>query len=210
MLIECPCCSQLFPFEQAKKQGDIEKSFLHCFADKPSWLYVSTPRHGDKTADLLKAYHEGFTVHPDYPYYIAKEKNMPKQKLEIEVEVPEGYEATGEFRLPKKGDYFLNSCGDLNLSTNDWNNSNYMNSYANQRIILRKKYQWPTWLKARYIAMDKDKGWWAYDSRPILYERGWKIGEGRAFNLRHNLVDFTPPECSDWTKSLMENPNYQD
>lgn len=32
---------------------------------------------------------------------------MAKQKIEIEIDVPEGYEATGEFRRPKKGELIL-------------------------------------------------------------------------------------------------------
>ena len=33
---------------------------------------------------------------------------MAKQKIEIEIDVPEGYECTGEFRTARKGEIYLN------------------------------------------------------------------------------------------------------
>ena len=36
-------------------------------------------------------------------------------KVEVEVEIPEGFEATGEVRFPRTGDWYLESTGEASL-----------------------------------------------------------------------------------------------
>lgn len=52
-----------------------------------------------------------------------------KQKIEIEIDVPEGYEATGEFRQPRKGEFILRSGSAIEAMTD--------NEFS-EGIILRK------------------------------------------------------------------------
>lgn len=54
-------------------------------------------------------------------------------KVEIDVEIPEGYEATGEYRAPKKGEWYLDQCSrDAERASMIWDN-------RHRRLILRKK-----------------------------------------------------------------------
>lgn len=54
---------------------------------------------------------------------------MAKQRIEIEVDIPEGYEATGEFRIPRTGEPVINGKGKLD----------HQGIYESTLIILRKK-----------------------------------------------------------------------
>lgn len=68
---------------------------------------------------------------------------MSKQRIEIEVEIPEGYEATGEHRPPVIGDHFIGTDGKYAFCRTD-----YMTS--ERRIIIRRKE--PTHVRlAKYI-----------------------------------------------------------
>lgn len=54
-------------------------------------------------------------------------------KVEIDVEIPDGYEATGEYRAPKKGEWYLDECSrDAERASMIWDN-------RHRRLILRKK-----------------------------------------------------------------------
>ena len=54
-------------------------------------------------------------------------------KIELDIEIPEEFEATGEFRNPKDGDWFI----DLTGESRRWHSRT--NCPNNRRIILRKK-----------------------------------------------------------------------
>ena len=54
---------------------------------------------------------------------------MSRQRIEIEVDVPEGFGATGEFRPPQRGEWFIAINGQLMEATE---------SYVDPRIILRR------------------------------------------------------------------------
>ena len=55
---------------------------------------------------------------------------MPTQTVEITVDVSEGYELTGEYRVPLKDDWFLD------IASSDAIRAN--NPWAEKRLILRK------------------------------------------------------------------------
>ena len=128
---------------------------------------------------------------------------MPKQQITIEVDIPDGYEATGEFRCPNVGEYWiydhcLPACG-----------LGFVLPHS-PRLILRKTWQWPEWLKAPWIAMDKNGEWYAYKEQPDLMDCfvTWQSsGPSSLVLIDCLLFDFTPPECTDWKQSLRKNPN---
>lgn len=73
------------------------------------------------------------------------------------------------------------------------------------------EWQWPTWLRAGWIAMDSDGKWHAFDAKPTHNDADWWVESyARAdggVRLASELFDFTPPPCDDWKTSLRRNPN---
>lgn len=126
---------------------------------------------------------------------------MPKQTLELEV--PEGWELTGEYRAPKPGDYFINSRGRV---------FDYCSTQlTTPKPIVRRVWQWPEWLKAGWTAMDKNGIWWAYTEKPRVSGNGWTSpGIGIYEVINSQLLDFTPPPCDGWRQSLRKNPHLGD
>lgn len=111
-------------------------------------------------------------------------------KLSIELEVPYGYECvravldSGERLAPDE------------------------HLLITRRIIVigKKPWQWPEWLLAEWIAMDEDGEWWSHESEPYIDDHIWNSAEGMVLiNSKH--VAFTPPFCTDWTRSKRRNPN---
>lgn len=130
---------------------------------------------------------------------------MPKQQITIEVDIPDGYEATGEFRLPDES----RECWLSNFSAVCEPHGGRATVHG-PRLILRKKWQWPDWLKAPWIAMDKNGEWYAYKEQPDLMDGfvTWQSSGPASHTLIDSgMFDFTPPECTDWKQSLRKNPN---
>ena len=122
---------------------------------------------------------------------------MPKQKIEIEVDIPDEYEATGEYRLPLRGEHFLASDGHVYRA-----DFNYMSAAY---PIVQKAWQWPEWLKAPYIAMSPTGWWYAYRYIPFHVGDDWS-GDWEYLD-DDDILNFTPPACDDWRESLRKNPN---
>ena len=114
----------------------------------------------------------------------------------VEFEIPEGYElADKKARKPRYGESYLSISGKVGTAV--WHHT--YSTYP----ILREVWEWPDWLKAKHIAMDKGGEWYAYSSTPHCGDDDWH-GNGY-INLA--LTTFTPPECTDWKESLRKNPH---
>lgn len=86
---------------------------------------------------------------------------MSKQKIEIEVDAPEGYELTGEYRQVQKGEFFLNC---VNIAC-----SRHGPASLGAYLILRKKWEAPKWLH-RGVWLYKDCGsWWVSNHDPECF-----------------------------------------
>ena len=126
-----------------------------------------------------------------------KGEPMAKQKIEIEVDIPDGYEFV-RYGVPTDRDYFVYPDGYVMPSGCESNGS---------YVIVRKAWQWPPWLKADYIAMDKAGKWFAFASRPNCECDGW-FGVNH-FYINKLVLDFNPPPCDDWTQSLRVRPGVE-
>jgi hypothetical protein len=102
-------------------------------------------------------------------------------KFEIEAEIPEGYEPTGEYRQAKTGEPWIDGGRVCSVPTN----------YA--VIILREKWQWPAWLKADYVEWNGSE-WFA-------------ITDGHTLWLGSPAIDFTPPPGDHKPGDRIFNPN---
>jgi hypothetical protein len=116
------------------------------------------------------------------------------QCLHLAVEIPNGYRATGEWRYPKLGEWFLTASGTAQTTSDADQCGRKMN-----RIILEKVWSFPTWFR---------KGWWLYlnchsqqwlvtDHKPVHCAVGWQHCEGAILDARelcqfHDEL-FVPP-----------------
>jgi len=121
---------------------------------------------------------------------------MVKKLIEVEVDIPAGFEFV---RFPFNGES-LTCDGDTFCRV-------VVNGSLETMAVLRKLWQWPEWLTAEWIAMDRDGGWWCYGDKPRLNDLGWSPCGGTNSSLRPCLTTFTPPPCTDWRQSLRRNPS---
>ena len=126
---------------------------------------------------------------------------MAKQKIEIEVDIPDGYEFV-RYGVPVDRDLLVSSAGDV---VECWGCQSAVPRVP--RVIVREAWQWPEWLKADYIAMDRDGDWYAHRDMPMRYERFWVTEDSMHLDIR--MFDFTPPPCDDWKQSLRVRPGVE-
>jgi hypothetical protein len=135
---------------------------------------------------------------------------MQKATIDVDLgELAKDWEAVA-FRAPKKGDSCVDTTGKLYPVNSDYD-------FRSPRLIVRRKFQWPSWCKAAAICMDKDGTWYAFNPMP---ERSDKRGRwepaDRDFNgIQYMLLeghecclDVQLPANHDWTVPLL-NPNYK-
>lgn len=118
---------------------------------------------------------------------------MPKQQITIEVDVPEGWEVI-DYRKPRHDEHFVSN-GAVFQSVGE---------SCMEYAIIRKTWQWPEWLKAKWIAMSKEGRWFACDAEPFPNQFGWKSDCFEVIDTRY--YDFTPPPCTDWRQSKRRRP----
>lgn len=120
---------------------------------------------------------------------------MAKQKVEIEVEIPDGHEFV---RFDTQYD---SSSGEIAVSLPQ--SVNIFDTYA----VCRRAWQWPDWLAANWIAMDGNGIWYAYSDRPTpnSSDGEWYCADGYV-SLSRRFINFDPPPCDYWKKSLRQNP----
>lgn len=115
---------------------------------------------------------------------------MPKQKIEIEVELTDGFEVTGEYRAPLRGEWFICTGSFMALQCDD-------DGYSLARVILRKSYVPPAWLKPGVTLYSNYGRWYATDGEVAPYNNptnGYTSRSGRSCELISSVFhDFVPP-----------------
>lgn len=121
---------------------------------------------------------------------------MPKQKIEIEVELTDGFEVTGEYRAPLRGEWFICTGSFMALQCDD-------DGYSLARVILRKSYVPPSWaVPGSWLykhGLDSD---WSYSSdRPVESAYGgFRYMQGSKWLVLHSKLfpDFVPPPTNPY------------
>jgi hypothetical protein len=130
-----------------------------------------------------------------------------KQKIEIEVDVPDGYELIG-FGHPQVGEYGLDIDDYKPYGPFNKYDINPICSTFDNTIRLKKKpqYKWPDFIKSgTYLCMNQSGEWWISTCLPSLTYCGWTTDFG--YMIKTINFNMSNPETpSDWTKSLIRKP----
>ena len=89
-------------------------------------------------------------------------------KFTIDIDLPEDVLREWEpvaFRVPTDVDYFINASGEVTG----------IGSHCNPRIILRRRFKWPAWLKCRYLVWDADGTVAGCNALPERTDSGWIV-----------------------------------
>lgn len=122
------------------------------------------------------------------------------------------YEPTGEFRVPRKGEFCISQRG----TPVTFMSEQYTEPDAYPRIILREAWEWPSWLKGWGIAMDECGAMYLYEEEPVMCEKTGTWDEQGEENYRSvdclnpwwvEVRGLTPPTITDWKTPIL-NPNY--
>ena len=109
--------------------------------------------------------------------------------------VPEGYEDV-RFGRPKNGESLLNTRGDVEVATSDW--------VGGHRLIVRKIWTPPEWLKPGWIFLNCDE--WFWTSGKVVRcgdpSSGYKTNDYSLVNLSYS-TNFIGPDVSP-ENSLIE------
>lgn len=126
---------------------------------------------------------------------------MPKVTIDVELgELEKEWDAVA-IRVPKVGDDFVNSNGEVNRCQNtDW---------KQPRLIVRRKIVWPSWCKGAAICKDMDGLVYAYSAMPSRGGSSWLSCGCDVQQLKPRLVDFKLPDDHNWTIPIL-NPNYKE
>lgn len=123
--------------------------------------------------------------------------------VSVKVEIPEGYElACDTLRIVSRGEEFVQPDGELGR----WI---YGDVSGCPYLIVRPAWQWPEWLKCRYIVYTIRGKWLATNFLPRLHNSAWHA-DGVFVELSPAILDFTTPPCDDFRESLRENPNWKE
>lgn len=103
------------------------------------------------------------------------------QTITIDVTVPDGHEATGEYRKPSIGELFLTMAGTACVcSTN--------HQTTETRIILRKKWALPDWFRPTWTLTKSGMGY-------VVWRAGNANGyDAKLFWFMHDDNFVPPPE----------------
>lgn len=120
---------------------------------------------------------------------------MPIQAVTLQLNIPEGYEPTGEIRRAEEHEPWTVANGAL-----------YTGPSHMPQIILRKKFTLPDWVKpGTWYAKDSNGLEFLYETKPIRCNGYWRNAKCVHIN-RDIMHDFPPAPSCDWKDSLIQKP----
>lgn len=125
-----------------------------------------------------------------------------QQIIEVTLDVPEGWVCVGR-RPPKQGEFILLDNGAPYKADRDFLSVPY--------FIIEPDWQWPNWIKSgTFLWQNHFLDWCLSQTEPSLdYNHAWCLS-GKSIRVLDLLevlnVEFSPPPCSDWKKSLRRKP----
>lgn len=132
-------------------------------------------------------------------------------KFEIDIDLPEDVLREWEpvaFRVLRDDDAFVSSEG--NVLTK------YQSALGTTepRLILRRRFQWPAWLKCRYLTWMSNGVGVAWMARPFFDGSDWKSSTGGGcftygIALHRGYFDIECPG-GDWRTRIETNPNWKE
>lgn len=128
-------------------------------------------------------------------------------KFEIDIDLPVDMLREWEpvaFRVPMKNETFVTQDGQTHVMPT------HGTKVIKQRIILRRRFQWPSWLKCRYLTWDVSGSVNCYLNRPQLIQVGnmaWSCFDVLS-TLPRSVVD-VPFPGGDWRTRIEENPSWK-
>jgi hypothetical protein len=102
------------------------------------------------------------------------------------------------YRKAKKGESYLCETTQCVAEARD--------DHDRPSMIVRKKWQWPSWLAAEWIFLSPNGKWFATDKEPVARTANWEC-LGVIVCLSFHMFEFSPPPCDDWRNSKKRNPN---
>lgn len=176
--------------------------------DGMQYVAVKIPEDYELACKEMRAPKEG-------EYFISKDGKDEIIKAVVDADVcatrvilrkipiaPEGYEFTGEFRVPNIGEYIL---------INDHaSQQNSVTGFDEPHRILRKKWQWPEFLTVPYIAHLQNGCWVWFKSKPTWNNNYYENSQGVLTALFYTTNIVFPPLSDDAKDSLMKNPHRKD
>lgn len=130
---------------------------------------------------------------------------VAKVTIDVDLGELEKYCEAVAFRAPTNSEFFVAAGGGIVQC-------DCLSKYSEPRLIVRRKFVWPSWCKAAAICKDKHSGWWMYETMPKQGDESWSGGASCAVlalnTATQKMLGIALPENHDWTVPIV-NPNYK-
>ena len=111
---------------------------------------------------------------------------MPKQKIEFEIDVPEGWELTGEFRQVAAHEPYVAATWNQGNKISHWSGVRSLNNF----FIVRKVFNLPDWIPSGWwVSKDRDGQIYCYENEPGIDRNQKKWVAGGPYALITALFD---------------------
>lgn len=114
--------------------------------------------------------------------------NIITTELLVSIQIDDRYRVT-DFREPRAGELVLSNSGDGTVVQ--------CVAPTGPKFIVVRRWEWPDWLVAPFLAMNSDKTWTAFTNTPRLIQEGiyaYWVSDGESYPISPEAHDFNPPQ----------------